>query len=210
MRWIFALFCVLTVHAWGETPVVRVTSVQGAVLLVHEGQVSRVLQDLEGLVINQRLRLPSGGRISLLYPANGRLENWQGEGTVVITQTEGKTSDSSLKLTSSVVPGNVARQIFRLPEMLAAENLPMRTRAFEPQDRLSQLESSYRQLRASAPVQDVEPELFLLSGLFELREFDRLERSLADIRQRYPDEGAVKMVARLYQRSINNARQSGK
>jgi hypothetical protein len=57
---------------------------------------------------------------------------------------------------------------------------------------------------------DLNPELFLLSALFEIREIDRVEQLLADLRTTRPDDQEVRVVVALYQKAVRNLKEGGK
>ena len=53
---------------------------------------------------------------------------------------------------------------------------------------------------------DIKPELYLLSAMFELREFDRVEAALADLERDHARNPDVPPVVLIYTKAIKNAR----
>ena len=85
-----------------------------------------------------------------------------------------------------------------------------RQRSIPAADAIDQIEATYRQLRADAAADDLDPELYLLSGLMENRQLDRVEDTLKDIIRKWPSDPQVKLLAALYRKSLRNARDAGK
>ena len=71
---------------------------------------------------------------------------------------------------------------------------------------LESIERNYADLRQKADPGDRNPELYLLSGYFELREYERLERLLAQLGEKAPNDLELRTLKALYARAINNAR----
>jgi hypothetical protein len=75
---------------------------------------------------------------------------------------------------------------------------------------VGRIEATYRQMRIEAAADDLDPELYLLSGMFELRQLERVEEIVADIMQKRPGDPQAKLLASLYRKSLKNLRESGK
>jgi hypothetical protein len=71
---------------------------------------------------------------------------------------------------------------------------------------LESLEKNYADLRRQAEADDRKPELYLLAGYFELREFERVEALLKRMSEKAPDDMEVRVLRGLYARAINNAK----
>jgi len=158
---------------------------------------------------SDRLVLAEGGGVTLLYPASGREEAWSGPGRLVVGTTESAALGTTPDLQVRHLPAKVARLIARTPVDERAGR-PTRTRAFAKPENLAALEAQYQSLRREAPEADRAPEAYWLAGLFELREFERLEAELQAVGERYPEDRSLKVLRRLYVRAINNARQAGR
>jgi hypothetical protein len=103
----------------------------------------------------------------------------------------------------------VARQLARTPATdREGRKAPARTRAVQAPDAMARLEATYQELRGRAGADDLEPEIYLLSGLFELRELDRVERLLASLKQERPGNPEAALLVALYRKAVKNAREA--
>jgi hypothetical protein len=55
---------------------------------------------------------------------------------------------------------------------------------------------------------DLGPEVYLLSGLFEMRELDRVEQVLGELKQERPKNMEAALLISLYRKAVRNARES--
>jgi len=67
---------------------------------------------------------------------------------------------------------------------------------------LEKLETRYRQLRSEADSSDLTPEIFFLAGLFELREFVRLESELQRLAKSHPEDPVASALRTTYAEAI--------
>jgi hypothetical protein len=86
----------------------------------------------------------------------------------------------------------------------------MRTRSVPAPDAMAKLEDTYRELRGRAGADDLGPETYLLSGLFEMRELDRVEQVLGELKQERPKNMEAALLISLYRKAVRNARESRK
>ena len=78
-------------------------------------------------------------------------------------------------------------------------------------DALGRLDETYRKLRAGrTDPDDLGPEIYLLSGLFELRELDRVERLMAELQQERRGNPEAGLLVALYRKAVRNAREARK
>jgi hypothetical protein len=84
----------------------------------------------------------------------------------------------------------------------------VRMRAIATPEALAALEQKYQELRGQAAADDRGPEIFFLAGLFEKSAYDRLQQELDRVRKDYPSDESMQVLAKLYVRAINNARQA--
>jgi hypothetical protein len=148
----------------------------------------------------------SGAQVQLVYVAGQRQETWQGSGKVQVGATEGKGS------------GLAAPQVKQLPEVLVKQMAKMptaegqgragaiRLRSLPTPEAFEQIDQTYRQLRQGATADDLNPELYLLSSLFELKAYDRVEQAMADLRRDRPNDPQASALVGLYRKSVDSAR----
>ena len=83
-----------------------------------------------------------------------------------------------------------------------------RLRSIEMGDNsLAKLDSEYSRLRKDAAADDINPEIFLLAGLFEMREFGRLEQTLKELGDSRPGNMEVAVLKSLYKKAITQKQQ---
>lgn len=144
----------------------------------------------------------------MVYFESGRQETWSGPGRLEMTLREGKASGlpaPEVKL----LPLVMARQLARTPSLDSqGRGGVTRLRAVPSQDAMTKLEATYQELRSQAGRDDLGPEMYLLSGLFELRELDRVERMLGDLQQDRPKNPEAALLVSLYRKAVKNAREA--
>lgn len=197
----------LAVKAQEGGDVALVTFVQGDVALVtQQGR-----QPLRAFVKLKRGDLLALGKakLQLVYFGSGRQEMWQGGGRVEILAAESRgfgLPNPEVK----TLPSMMVRQIARTPAVDSEGRvLTTRVRSIATPEAIAKLDDAYRRMRMETVRADLNPELFLLSGLFEMREIERVEQVLRDLQRARPGDMEVGLLAALYQKAIRNARESG-
>jgi hypothetical protein len=84
----------------------------------------------------------------------------------------------------------------------------MRLRSIPTSEALVKLEKTYGEMQSAAAPGDRDPDLYWLSGLFELREFDRLEREMQRLSEANGDNFEIKVLNKLYARAISDAKKA--
>lgn len=195
-------------QAWAAE-VALVMSVQGRVLRL--GDVAPMpVEAFVKLKEGDRISLEKDGRLQLVYFNNGRQETWAGPGRLELSAQEGKASGlpaAQVKL----LPLVMARQLARTPALDSqGRGGVTRLRAVHNPDALARLEENYQDLRTRAGRDELGPEAYLLSGLFEMRELDRVEKVLAGLQQDWPNHAEAALLISLYRKAVKNARESGR
>ncbi len=127
-----------------------------------------------------------------------------------MTQSEGKASGLAAPEVKAL-PMVMARQLARTPTLESqGRGGVTRLRAVATQDAMTRLEDAYQELRGRAGRDDLGPEMYLLSGLYEMRELDRVERVLGDLAQERPTNPEAALLISLYRKAVKNARESKK
>jgi hypothetical protein len=83
----------------------------------------------------------------------------------------------------------------------------VRMRAVPTPAAVAQVQNTYRRLRLETDRDDLNPELFLLSAMFEMRELERVEELLGELQRTRKGNQEVAVLAALYQRALKNARE---
>jgi hypothetical protein len=191
-------------HAFGETALV--TATKGKVARVMGSSVV-AMEPFVALGEGEVLQLEQGDSVRLLYFASSRQEIWEGGGRLDIGTSESKARGLATPEVS-VLPPVVVRQIAKTPSLDSQGRLrATRLRSVAPPDALSKLEAEYERLRIEGGEQDLNAEIFLLAGLFELRELDRVESMINDLAVRHKNNTDTKVLISLYRKALNSARQ---
>ncbi|HEX4327268.1 MAG TPA: hypothetical protein VH105_10635, partial [Burkholderiales bacterium] len=126
------------------------------------------------------LRLGVGAALTLTFFESGRQENWKGPGSIKLAADQSQPAGGAPVLNVKQLPVSLVRQLARTPAPDTDGNVGMlRLRSIPTAEALGKLEKNYNDLKAAAAPGDRDPDLYLLSGLFELHEYDRLEKELA-------------------------------
>jgi hypothetical protein len=200
---LITLFCAQA----GAADVALVMSVQGKVMR-QDGTNSVPVEAFVKLGEGDRLSLEKDAQLRVAYFENGRHETWSGPGSLELAVRGGQPAGLAapeLKTLSLAV----ARQLARTPAVdREGRKAPVRTRAVQAPDAMARLEATYQELRGRAGADDLEPETYLLSGLFELRELDRVEKLLGELKQERPKNLEAALLISLYRKAVKNAREA--
>jgi hypothetical protein len=189
------------------TEVALVTSVQGAVARLA-GVVPVAIEAFVKLKDGDRLSLEKGSRLQVVYFENGRQETWSGPGRLELTPLEGKASGLPPPEVKSL-PLVMSRQLARTPALDSqGRGGVTRLRSVPGPDAMAKLDNTYQDLKSRAGPDDLGPEMYLLSGLFDMRELDRVERVLGDLQQERPKNAEAALLIALYKKAVKNARES--
>lgn len=185
---------------------VLVTAVQGGVSVEGIGSSKMALEAFVRLNEGDRLSLPAAGQVSLVYVSKGRQESWQGAGSVVVGDGESKVASGKPQVQVRNIPPSVAKQMNRTPVAAADGKVGMmRTRSIPTLD-LARLEREYGEMRNQTVASDILPEVYLLSGLFELKQYERIEDELKRITGAYPQDATVPVLRQLYAKALTEVR----
>ena len=184
--------------------VAMITALQGTVNLITP-QGIQALQPFSRLQRGDQLAVDSPA-LKLIYFDSGRQEIWQGKGKIEVLAAESRGL-GFFDPNVIILPSFIVRQIGKTPSPDALPHgISMRSRGVNSIERI---EDSYRRMRMEAVRGDLNPELFLLSALFEMREIDRVEQVLSDLRAARPADQEARIVIALYQKAVKNFRQGG-
>jgi hypothetical protein len=185
-----------------------VTAVTGSVSRLVAGNTPRALEPFARLRQGDVLRLDGKAGVRLIFFDSCRQESWQGEGHIEIGGTQGKGMGLA-EPQVSVLPEQMARQIAKTPSPDNQQRAGAgRLRSIEMSDNSpAKLDSEYSRLRKDAAADDINPEIFLLAGLFEMREFERVEQTLRDLSDAWPGNMEVVVLKSLYKKAIAQKQQ---
>lgn len=194
---------------------VALAAESGALITAVEGAATRAsstgvqpLQAFTRLKEGDQVAMETGAKVKLVYLVNGRQEGWGGKGKLEIGPGESKSSGLGAPQVTQL-PAMLVAQIAKTPSVDSQGRAGMtRLRAIATPEALAKIDNTYRQLRAEADQGDLNPEMYLLAGLFEVRALDRVEQAIEDLRANRPNDSQAKLLVALYQRAVRNARQT--
>ena len=126
-----------------------------------------------------KLTLANGARVQMVYFGNGRQEVWKGGGNIEVGSLDSK---STIKPDVSQLPPLVALQLAKMPVAGQQGKAGMiRMRSLGASDTVAKLDKQYGDLKRNAEADDTTPEVYLLSGLIELKDFKRAKSVLAEL-----------------------------
>lgn len=194
----------------------QVWAAEVALVMSVQGRVVR-LADAAPVPVEAFVKLKEGDRLSLerdtrlqvVYFENGRQETWSGPGRLEMTANEGKASGLPAAEVKTL-PLVMARQLARTPALDSqGRGGVTRLRALQTSDAVARLESSYQELRAQAAADDLGPEGYLLAGLLDMRQLDRIEKTLDRLQQERPQSDQAAALVSLYRKVVKQAREGG-
>ena len=187
--------------------VAMVTFIHGGVCRVAV-QGPQAVQPFVKLKQGDVLALERNARLQIVYFAGGRHETWSGKGRLEIAEAKSlryRLPQPAIK----VLPAAIINQIAKTPVLDGqGQSRIVRTRAIATPAAIAQVEKTYNRLRRDADQDDLNPELFLLSGLFEMRELERVEQVLGNLQKNRRGNPEVGLMVALYRKAVKNAREA--
>ncbi|MEI7432048.1 MAG: hypothetical protein WCL27_16495 [Betaproteobacteria bacterium] len=195
------------VAAQGLDDIAMITALQGSVgLISQQGAKPLPVQSFSKLKQGDSLLMEDSALLKLIYLKNGRQEIWRGSGKVEILENEGKGGGSSTPEINNLSM-QVVKQIAKTPSISKISQNNGKLRSLGVENSIERVEASYRKMRMESVHGDLNPELYLLSALFEMREIEKVEQVLADLRFSRPSDQEARVVIALYQKAIKNLKE---
>ncbi len=162
--------------AWADAGMI--TQLSGDVSITAESGKRAAVPFLK-IATGDKLTLGNGARVQMVYFGNGRQEVWSGAGQVEVGSLDSK---STLKPEVKQLPPLVVNQLAKTPAAGQQGKTGMvRVRSLSNPDAGAHLDKQYKELKAGAAADDTTPEVFLLSGLIEIKEFTRAKEILSSL-----------------------------
>lgn len=155
------------------------------------------------VAFGDRLLLEKDARVQIAYFETSRHETWKGKGEVNIRKGEGRSS--GLKPEVRRLPPLVARQLIKTPASGEHVKLGMVTVRSISSDTVESLEKQYREYRDAAAPEDTTPEVFLLTGLLEMMEYEHAQTVLEGFRAKLSTTPALAAVISHFEPLIKEA-----
>lgn len=190
-----------------------VTQVQGGVTYASGNDKNKPVVAFMKVRAGDKLVLPPDAKLQLVYFQGGRQEAWRGATQLEVGSAESRVANAANPPEIKQLPALVLQQLARAPNVVI--DLKNRTgmvfvRSLPTRDRLRELDETYAAMRKDAVDDDVTPELFLLSGLHELRLYRDMKPVLEEMRRRQPDNAEAKVAYEQYSNVMSNAEGRGR
>ena len=185
-----------------------ITALQGVVTFEQDSPVPRPAAAFARLRPGDRLQLAADGAVQVVYFQTARQESWRGPARLEIGEGESKpAAGSSATPQVRQLPAMLVRQLVKTPTADASGRVgAVRLRSIVPPDAAAKLEENYEGLRKQTDAGDRTPELYLLAGLYELKDYDRIEALIARWMQASPNDAELAAMREHYSRAIRDAR----
>jgi hypothetical protein len=155
------------------------TQMDGKVEIVAGKAAKRPATAFLKVALGDRLVLGKDARVQIVYFETSRQELWKGTGEVEIGNGEGRSS--TLKAEARKLPPLVARQLVKTPVSGRHGKTGMVTVRSLSSDTVESLEKQYAEFRSTTAEGDTTPEVFLLTGLLEMKEFEQAQKVMAGL-----------------------------
>jgi hypothetical protein len=200
--WMFALIA-LSLTGVASAQVAMLTQVAGDVRVSGKDGARGAVAFLK---VNEgdTLTLAGDARVQMVYLTTGRQEIWKGAGPVEVGGQEGRSR--SLKAETSQVPSLILSQLQKTPAVGQHGKTGMvMLRSVDDLDALDRLDKDYADFRAKAAPDDTTPEVFLLTGLLDLQDFERARKVLEDLKVKQRTQPAYAPVVEHFGRLLAEA-----
>lgn len=175
LRSMIVFFLLGSAHAWSDVGMITQTS--GKVSISSGDRVQAAVPFYK-VSAGERLVMESGARVQLVYFGNGRQEVWNGAVQIEVGSLESKSAG---KPQVTQLPPLVINQLAKTPAAgQQGKAGVVRMRSLAKPDAIY-FEKQYKELKATAAADDTTPEVFLISGLIEIKEFARAKELLVDL-----------------------------
>lgn len=177
-RWIWMIGLLWAATGWADQAML--TQVSGQVSVEGKDGKRAGVAFLK-VATGEKLSLGADARVQIVYFGNGRQEVWSGAGQVEVAGLEGKST--ALKAEVKQLPPLVVNQLAKTPAAGQQGKAGMiLVRSLENPDAVDHLDKQYEELKRATAAGDTTAEVFLLSGLIELKEFARAKDLLAKLK----------------------------
>jgi hypothetical protein len=204
----FMLWCALSAAAQAQfaPEAGMVTRVEGAVTYSAGSGATKPVVSFMKVRKKDRFTVPDAANIQIVFFAGAVQETWKGPVEFVIEAQGGKGKGGE-KPEVRKLPSSVITSLTKAPSVLS--DIKNRqgmvfVRAAGHMEKVRQMEEAYRMMREEAPEDDITPELFLLSRLYELQMYRDVPGVFAEIRRRQPNNTEVDTLEKNYEAMLGN------
>jgi len=163
-----------------------------------------------------RLSVPGGGAVQIVFFANGRKETWKGPAEVLIGTGGGRSGKGGLGNPEvAKLPFEVAGEMVRVGVLVeasrrqriggvvvrgeASENdadpMPPIPLSPEEEQTIAKARTAYEALRSSAADSDITPELYLFSVLADYDQFREMKTLIEKMQRKQPENEEIALLS---------------
>ena len=204
-RWMIGVILLV----WGQAgfaltvDVGMLTQIDGNVAIVTGKAGKNPATAFQKVALGDKLVLGKNARVRIVYFETSRQEFWKGAGEIELGNGEGRSS--GLKAEIRNLPPLVARQLVKTPVSGQHGKTGMVTVRSLSSDTVESLEKQYGEFRSAAAGDDTTPEVFLLTGLLEMKEFEQAHTVLERLRAKVKSTPALKALISHFEPLIKEA-----
>ena len=208
--WLYAALIVVSFNLWA-TEIAMVTSLNGAATFSGGSSSGTTLRAFIKLREGDQLKLKENSRLQVVFFGSGRHETWQGAGLLDVGSGACTQVNGSLKVEIKTLPAILVKQMSKTPAIEDVSRTAMlRLRSFPADGAINSLEKTYADYRAKASADDNSPELYLLAGYFEQRQYGKLTDKLKSMEAKNPQDVDIATLKALYTSAIARANESAR
>lgn len=193
---IVSIFAVTSVGFAAQASEALLTMVKGPDCQLETENAVSFLVPFMKVRTGDRLALGPGCTAQVLYTGAGRQETWNGAVTLTIGEQQSQPNGTVVPVVK-ILPSAALNRLAKAPGVLT--DIRSRTgmvmvRSGGLLDKLRETEALYNEMRGVAMPDDITPELYLMSALYELKLFRDVEEIVAEIVARQPDNSEAKSI----------------
>jgi len=159
------------------------------------------------VAVGDKLTLGKDTRVQIVYFDTSHQELWKGPGQVEINAGEGHSQ--TLKAEVKKLPPLVARQLIKTPASGQHGATGMVTVRSLSSDTIESLEKQYQEFKTTAAADDTTPEVFLMTGLLEMKEYEQATSVLNGFRAKLSANPALAAVVDHFDPLVKQATTAG-
>jgi hypothetical protein len=183
-----------------------VNMLSGDVSYAGQGGASSKAQAYMKMRQGDRFTVPAGAQVRVVYFDGGRQETWKGPAAF---KAGGKASEaaSGSPVDVSTLPSSVPQRIAQVPELIQIAKLgrsggvairggnPAPQLTADQKAEVAAAKDTYKQMRAKAAPDDINPELYLYSVLQDYLLYDDMKPVVDEMAKRQPHSEDVQALA---------------
>lgn len=151
-----------------------------------------------------RVVVPAGGQVRIVYFEGARQERWSGPASFRAAKTQGEPITGK-PTDVQILPASVPQRISRVPELMQNAKLGgiqvrggltrQQEASLEQQASLREAKVTYERMRVEMPADDITPELFYYSALYDFLLYDEMKAVVDEMVRKQPANDDVRTLA---------------